>query len=288
MNSDLVSLVADQVFVTSAVGLSYQSTSTGLQIDAQRPPVTDGALTYASAQRAYAFSHQGSSYMADGQVTFTSDAIVPGESTSRFTLYRETGPFAGMSPGAYELRLFNAGPANDQLSLTYSSFGTFRFARSNVLAGGTSQDIRSIAFGLPIAPGAMPTSGSITYRGLTLGSAVGGNFSIRPRKAEYEITGTVQLTINYATHDVVGALLLTATDRVGSTGTQFSLGSISFKGAQSADGSKWTATVGDGTLSGFVSGPHVEEAAGVFSFTVPDPVDPSLTLSMVGSVAGKM
>lgn len=58
MNSDLVSLVADQVFVTSSVGLSYQSTSTGLQIDARRPPVTDGALTYASAQRAYTFSHQ--------------------------------------------------------------------------------------------------------------------------------------------------------------------------------------------------------------------------------------
>lgn len=285
MNSDLVSLVADQVFVTSSVGLSYQSTSTGLQIDARRPPVTDGALTYASAQRAYTFSHQGSSYGADGQVAFTPGEIVTSESTPRFTLYRKTGPFAGMSPGAYELRLFNAGPANDQLSLTYSTIGSFRFAQSNVLAGGTSQDVRSIAFGLPLPASAVPTSGSMSYKGLLLGHAAGGDFSIRPKRAEYDITGTVELTIDYATHEVTGALLLTATD---SSATRYQLGSISFKGTQSGEGSKWTATAGNGTMDGFVSGPRVEEAAGVFSFTVPDPVDPSLTLTLVGSLAGRM
>ncbi|MBY9062449.1 hypothetical protein K7957_05830 [Sphingomonas yunnanensis] len=288
MNSDLVSLVADQVFVTSSVGLSYQSTSTGIQIDAQRPPVTDGALTYASAQRAYAFRHQGSSYMADGQVTFTPDEIVTGESTPRFTLYRKSGPFAGMSPGEYDLRLFNAGPANDQLALTYATIGSFRFARSNVLVGGTSQDVRSIAFGLPVASNAVPTSGSIFYEGLVLGHAAGGDQSIRPKRAEYDITGTVRLTINYATHDISGALLLTATDSTRSSATQYQLGSISLRGAQSGVVSNWTATAGDGMMNGFVSGPKVEEAAGVFSFTLPDPADPSLTLTVVGSLAGKM
>lgn len=288
VNVDLVSLVADQAFVTSSVGLNYQSTSTGLQIDAQRPPVTDGAFTYAIAPRAYTFNHQGSSYMADGQVTFTPDEMVAGASTPRFTLYRKTGPFAGMSPGGYELRLFNAGPTNDQLSLTYASIGLFSFARSNLLAGGTSQDLRPIAFGLPIAVSIVPTSGSMSYKGVVLGRAAGGNFSIRPGRAEYEITGTVHLTINYATHDVAGDLLLTATDSVQSPATQYQLGSITFKGTQSGDGSRWNATAGGGALSGFLSGPHVDEAAGVFSLTVPDPADASLTLTVVGSLAGKL
>lgn len=285
-NIDLVSLVADQAFVTTTVGLDTSRAREGLRIDAQRAPATSDSLSYISAQRAFAFQVRASSYVPDGTVTFTPDQKVADSSTSTVTLYRQPGAFAGMTPGAYELELFNPGPANDRLQLTYATFGSFRFARPSI-TGTSFVDWRPIAFGLPLPSGAAPTSGAITYTGLVSAQGVSGVVSIYPKNSVYDIRGSAQLTIDYATHQISGVLTLTGTDGANSGATVYELGTFALRGTQSADGSRWTATFSDGVASGFIAGPHAEEAAGAFSLTRPDPVTPSLTLTIVGSFASK-
>ncbi|MGK6321951.1 hypothetical protein ACMGDM_02580 [Sphingomonas sp. DT-51] len=283
-NTDLVSLVADQAFVTTTVGLDTFRAQDGLRIDAQRAPATSDSLSYISASRAYAFLLRGSFYAQDAVVTFTPDQKVTERSTSSVTLYRHRSG-AGMSPDAYELEVFNPGSANDRLQLRYATFGSFRFIRSTIF-GDSQTDWRPLAFGLPLASGAAPVSGAIAYNGLVSGRGVSGVVSIYPKQSVYDISGSAQLTVDYATHEIAGVLTLTATDGANG-GTVYELGRFALRGALSADASRWSATLSDGVASGFIAGPHAEEAAGAFSLTLPDPVTPSLTLTIVGSFASK-
>lgn len=155
-------------------------------------------------------------------------------SNARQTVYKST-----VNGYDYDLTLFNPGPGNDLLALTYSSIGMTRQTMSGPLATYpkyTSLTSHAFAYGIGTPSTAVKPAGTVTYRGILMGEAA--ILSSLPVPV-YRISGTISITVNFADGTNSGVLELIGTDD--RTGAVTSLGEFQF-------------SVDDGKLVGFAGG----------------------------------
>lgn len=205
---------------------------------------------------------------------------VAAESNGRFTVYRRTTGDAGRQTVA-TLRLYRPGAGNDELVLTYASFGELHI--EDRYAGMTRAQNQSywFAYGLPTEPANIPRVGQAQYQGVLYGSGAGGGVL-------YALTGTATFGFNLGTGSFSGSLNPIATNRT--TGAVYTLTPLTVNNGMI----DFNVGVFEGALSpsnpvgwvrGRFYGPNGQEIGGSFMATVPNPVNPSADLPITGAVA---
>ncbi len=277
----LTSPVASQIFVT---------TSAGLQSPLNRPgrfsgstnltgPTSGTLFRYDSATRGYLYDVRNPVTAPDFEASFLPRDVVASQSDVRTTYYdAPKDPLAPPgTPPRNLLTLFNAGSANDLLALTYSSFGLADF--TYVDGPLTAHDYRAFAYyGVTTPDSGVPRTGTSTFTGRILGEA---NPSVTDLAPRYAVTGTIQVTVNWATRTFTGSVTLVGNDGTNSNvalGTQ----SIVQEGTPAALGRFTGAFAGQGSPTGclgLLAGPAAEELSGSLMLRA------SVTTS-AGNVAG--
>ena len=155
-------------------------------------------------------------------------------------------------PGAPDIAvlLYRPGAGNTELALSFTSLGSWSATRPDP-ADPTRFDLNfgDFTYGVPTPPAAVPASGTRQYGGIAYGGGIGF------------ITGTADLTIDFATGTVTGALAPMINDGVGSIAGS---GRYELDAARiSADGrlsGQFRGSAGvQGTFEGRLTGPAAEE-----------------------------
>lgn len=175
-----------------------------------------------------------------------------------------------------ELFLYKVGPNNQQIQLTYVSFGVQVVNPSTAPFSPWSATGRETLFvyGLPTLAAGMPTSGTATYNGVVWGAAstpASGAFTA----GVYDITGTSTLTANFSTSSLALALTFSGTPVAFSSqlvsgvptmsvSANGSIGSVGFQNRISGGGDAGTFSGGfeggaSGTFTGRFYGPSAQE-----------------------------
>lgn len=134
--------------------------------------------------------------------TFSASDRVTAESNARYTTYRST-----RDGDDYRLVLYNPGAGNDELALTYTSFGRWdRLART-----ASREENLNIwfAYGVPTATNTLARTGSASYSMALHGSGV-----TYADNGQFTVSGTASMNVDFATMAYAGTLdaLATATD----------------------------------------------------------------------------
>jgi hypothetical protein len=139
-------------------------------------------------------------------------------------------------------------------SLSWSAYGVWADTTAAFRGG-------SFAFGTLTPVGSVPTSGSATFAGTTMGQ--GGSST-----APYALQGSAQVTVNFSTHAVTTNLTNLATVNL-STNAKGSLPDLT--GTATLSGNAYAGPIGGGALSGTINGnlygPAAQETAGVWQAT---------------------
>ncbi len=282
----LSNLVASQIFVTTTAGLQSPLNRPGrVSGSTNLTGPTSGALfRYDSATRGYFYDVRNPLTAPDFEAGFLPSDVVASQSDARTTYYdAPRDPLAppGTSPRNL-LTLFNVGPANDLLALSYSSFGLADF--TYIDGPLTGHDYRAFAYYAVTTPDAdVPRTGTSTYTGRVIGE---GNPQITDLAPRYAVTGTIQVTINWATRTFTGSVTLVGNDGINSNialGTQ----SIVQDGTPAALGRFTGAFPGQGSPTGFLgllAGPAAEELSGSLTMRASVPMSTG-TLSGIDIVA---
>jgi hypothetical protein len=184
-NSVLTNLTVDQVFRASSAVISFDVASDGTTSnvsfgsDAQTAGNTvsydngAGGFNLSVSQNGVAFNQ-----------LFGASAIDSGASDTSFRVYSNTG-------GDFILLI----PGDATYGQSYVTLGVW-----NSDTASSTQDITfgALAFGIETAGSSMPSTGSATYNGMTLGTLDAGNRA-------YRLTGDVQIDVNFASGSVNGA-----------------------------------------------------------------------------------
>lgn len=277
----LINLVASQIFVTTSAGLQSPLNRPGrVSGSTNRTGPTSGALfRYDSATRGYIYDVGNPLMGLAFEAGFLPRDVVASQSDARTTYYdAPRDPLAPPgTPPRNLLTLFNVGSANDLLALVYSSFGLADFTYTD--GSLTGHDYRAFAYyGVTTPDTGVPRTGTSTFTGRVIGQA---NPSVTDLAPRYAVTGTIQVTINWATRTFSGSVTLVGNDGINSNvalGTQ----SIVQDGTPAALG-RFTGTFpGNGSPAGFLgllAGPAAEELSGSLMTST------SVTTS-AGNVAG--
>lgn len=277
----LTNLVASQIFVTTTAGLQSPLNRPGrVSGSTNLTGPTSGALfRYDSATRGYFYDVRNPLMGLAYEAGFLPRDVVASQSDARTTYYdAPRDPLAPTgTPPRNLLTLFNVGSANDLLALSYSSFGLADF--TYVDGPLTGHDYRAFAYYAVTTPDAdVPRTGTSTFTGRIIGEGNPQGTDMSPR---YAVTGTIQVTINWATRTFTGSVTLVGNDGINSDvalGTQ----SIVQDGTPAALGRFTGAFPGKGSPAGFLgllAGPAAEELSGSLMTSV------SVTTS-AGNVAG--
>lgn len=213
------------------------------------------------------------------------DFIAPFKNSSRlssdsaFTNYRITDGGA-----TYTLQMLNPGPGNARLSLSYVGVGVAEGVAATANGAGIATDFRAFGYGFPAEQSAVPLTGMGQYSGFVIGRAVGASGA-----NIYALSGTLNVTLDFAAQTFAGAVVLSATDTV--TGEVVSLGSFPLA-TQTTYGTPLnsiSSALGTGInqFRAKLAGNTAEEMEGSFNLTVPDPRAPGVTLKIVGAVAAR-
>lgn len=224
------------------------------------------ALTYDPVTKRYADFSTGLSVDSSNKVA--------AESNARFTTYRS-------SDGIHTLKVYNAGPTNDQLVLYYSSFGADFYDRPQVGGSPVLQDTW-MAFGLVTDGATMPRAGHAVYNGVLYGSA--GQLGVLSGGDHISVSGTSQFDMDFGNATFSGLLTPTGTnDRTGAT---INFGNFTFGQTKiTTDFARFNGSVFDaagnqvGGVAGKFYGPYAPEIAGVFSINTQPPVAGSYTIA---------
>jgi hypothetical protein len=169
------------------------------------------------------------------------------------------GIFLDRNPNAPDFYLTPLRESADT-GYSYSALGSWG-APDRGLYGG-------VAFGIPTAPGGVPTTGSATYNG----SIAGITNEIFPAllggpSFPAIVTGTINLSFNFGAGSLSGSLTPTLSSYsiytlapLSFKDTVFSVGSTSFSGAFDS------AVAGRNSFAGQFTGPGAQELIGNFSF----------------------
>ncbi|EJL32311.1 transferrin-binding protein-like solute binding protein [Novosphingobium sp. AP12] len=184
---------------------------------------------------------------------------VAAQSDSRFTTYV---PASGQM-----YRIYNPGPGNDELALTYTGFGL----REMRVAGARAMN-ETFVFGLETGFSQLPLSGQASYRGVVYGSAIGAGSNADL----FALHGSAAFDFDFGRNAFTGSMQPAATN----TRTQVTtdLGTLTFinpwmPGAAMMT-SAFAADIGGpsgttGRITGRFYGPQGQEVGGSFSLVTP-------------------
>jgi hypothetical protein len=205
-------------------------------------------------------------------------------STARISVFDKA--VAGPSTQDYvELTLFNAGAGNDLLALTYASMGTLVY--SHGLGSYSQVDFRPFAYFAQLTSASnVPSTGTATYSGVVMGTANPTTPAYNSGFA-YDLSGTVRITVDFATRTYTGSVTLIGTD------TQqplvvVNLGTFPItQGAVPASIAMLSGTINGGDFAAMLAGPAAEEVAGTFIMTAPDARPNGAVLTLAVAFAAK-
>lgn len=150
-------------------------------------------------------------------------------------------------------------PLEPILGLEYATFGSWSEERGNMFEAGF------FFSGVPTKDAGMPTTGSASYTGLTVGAVIDANLNVS------SLAGDMALAVNFADGSVDGeftSMMKTADDGTSSQWRDFSMtASIN----ASTDSFTGTTSTNDGLLSGDAEGaffgPGAAEVAGAWTLS---------------------
>jgi len=252
-------------------------------------PVIGQTLSYVDATQRYTFNASSAPLYSDVDPSSSfGPADISSDSDNHYLIYSHSCPTFGKMSSSTSLRIFRAGNVNDLLALNFASFGIFTYGAGGI--GFSVSDVRPFTFGVPTSAAALPSTGSATYNGIVIGSAAinenpsdtSGNFHY------YDIAGSLHLTVNFASKAFTGTLEAKLTS-VGDGSTPAKTYNVTIPVTQSgaATLAPLNGSAGAGRLTGFLAGSAAEEAGISFSLVMPDPADPTKTISLAGAGAGK-
>jgi len=182
-------------------------------------------------------------------VTLTPADIVAAQSDATFTAY-VTPTTTG--------RIFNSGPTNPVIQLSYVSFAELT---QQPVYNSTSYPVDHFqVFGIETAASAVPTVGSASYSGVVYGR--GNVYALGT--GDVSIGGTGQLSANFASGTWSSTLNLNATPVSG--GTTTNIGNISYSGPIQGALIYSTSNPGTGQMFGKFYGPTANEVGAAWSF----------------------
>lgn len=248
-NDSLADLTVDETFEALSVVMKFDVDGAGTASNISSNLVDqsgNATVSYDVGDDSFAISvNQGGISFAD---TFAPADIDPGQSDASFTVY---------SKNSDDRVLILLNPQDPELDFTYGTFGNWL----DVDQAGNSLSQGYVIFGVRTPAADVPSTGTATYEGETVGSLVDAAGTI------YTVTGTAQLTADFAAGTLDGdfgdaAKIDVLTDIV-SPWRNFTI-STTING-NTFDG---TAQTDDGVLSGTAAGgffgPGAEEAGGVW------------------------
>lgn len=208
-NTNFTNITVDQTFVGDMTSLRYGRTLEG---HVQFTGVSQGnhELIYFPGTSAYRIRNGTgvrASIDADPTILFSPADIVASTTDARYATYKRTlGDFD------FLLKLLKPGTGNDLIALTYSSIG-YSLQGKTVLTPSptfTTFNQYSFAYGFATPTSTALPTGDGRYRGVALGGAT--YLRNQPQAPVYEVTGTIDITVNYATGNVSGTATLTRKD----------------------------------------------------------------------------
>jgi hypothetical protein len=212
-------------------------------------------------------------------VSFGAGDRVAAESNNRYTVYQ-----TGSGTTVDRLLLYRPGSGNDQLALTYASFGAFQ------RVSGADRRVDWFAYGVRTVASGMPRTGQATYAAVLNGTALTGHAGDAPLSVE----GDGRFLFNFQNMLFTGFM-----DPVGvdSSGTRTSFGRYDFNmgfvrpddatASFSASFLRNGQEVVQGGLGGFFAGPNGEEIGGTFGTLFVPPGSNAFTGTLIGSFVGR-
>jgi len=211
-------------------------------------PETTDTLTYDPTSKTYTFVYLASNTAAFGPAqrdTTNSDAT--------FSIYNVND-----QRQTTKVWLFNPGPTNPTLALSYTSFIAVQASLPNGGSTPPSDVGYYVPFGTVTAYAALPKSGTASYNGIVYGSASTAS------NTQYNLSGTSALAVDFGAATVSTTLNMTATPTAGGASTSF--GTVTMNGTLGSDAagnSAFKGTVNDGTntgsMQGQLNGPAADE-----------------------------
>lgn len=270
VNTRLTDLRYDQSFDIAEVRRSLTYSSSGVVSGMGGPFEENAALAYSASDGSYSVA------TGVGVFAFNPSDIDPSRSDNRQTVYENSsGPFS------YNLTLYKDGPSNDQIALTYASFGHLQILDGTTSPISTTKIDTYFAYGLKTTQA--PVSGTGHYDGLIFGQA--DAISRTNTLTNYNLSETASLDVNFPSTLVTGTIAPVGTDL--NTGTTRSFGTYSVVGpGDLVPGTSGTGTV-LGSLSGALYGPNAEEFAGIFHIISPNDQGTTDFVQMQGAVLAK-
>jgi hypothetical protein len=291
-NPTLTDLRNTQTFATSSVSLQYvrPTTRPGDVLRSISPTIGTVFAINATNQN-FVFSNQNtlpttSSDPRSFIFSFTPDTQST-SSNARFNIFTTSSVFVtGGNGDNVSLRLFRPGTGNDLLALTHASIGIFEFSQGQGSVGSFN-DARPFAFFSQTTPAAgMPQAGMITYSGVIVGFANPIMISQSGFGNVYDISGTIRVTIDFASRTYSGMITLTGTNQRQSTGV-VNLGTFPLTQDGPASLSTLSGLINGGSFRGMLGGPNAQELAGTFILDIEDPAPNGLRLRLVAAAAAK-
>jgi hypothetical protein len=205
------------------------------------------------------------SVTANPRIPFGPGDLVAAQTDARYATYKRT-----IDGYDFLLKLLKPGAANDLIALTYSSIAYSLQGRSPPLTPYPTFSVfrqEQIAFGFDTPSTATLPAGNTRYRGVVLGGAT--TFSSSPNSPVYEVTGTIDITVSFATSTVSGTAILSGKDD--RTGAVVDLGTFNISTVDGAIVLAGPAPGPGGAVTYKAFGPAAEELGGAarVEFTLP-------------------
>lgn len=275
----LTVLDSDQArsFYTSQHAVQYLQYpgSTRLEGAASVPIDGGGRLEFAADDSVQLVAKPSSNELP--RPVFSAADRLQAESNSRYSTYRSSS-----GGDEYRLELYNPGPGNDELALTYTSFGRW----DRVTRTPAREETANVwfAYGVPTETGVLARTGSASYSMALHGSGV--TFA---DGAQYKLSGTALMNVNFNTMAYSGSLDALATAVTG--GAMIDFAPLPFGGEmynsygfQSYLSSR--PGFADGQITGRLYGPRGDEVGATFDI-MPRDAAGFATGHFAGAAVGK-
>ncbi len=194
-------------------------------------------------------------------------------SNARYTVYDVTN-----ADGTFRLTLYNPGSGNDQLALSYASFGSWKGAWQNFPGYPVTNGNYFFAFGQKTPRQYVPTSGSARYAGIIAGEAGG-------MRNSYTVGGTSLFDLNFGSGAFTVTLRPTGVETT--SGTSVDFGTFVYTGNGIGPDMYAYDSGHNVAFRGFLAGPNGEEIGGTFQASRQDPLDPTSSIGIIGATVAK-
>ncbi|MDT0575953.1 transferrin-binding protein-like solute binding protein [Croceicoccus sp. F390] len=198
---------------------------------------------------------------------------------ANFTTYAKTGD-AGYGVQDVVLELYRPGAANNEVALTYASFGHW--------SGKSETENKDYYFvyGFQTANNLLTArTGRAQYSGVAYGTGVNADASRR-----YAMEGTSSFNIDFSRQNFGGQLALKGTEHA--TGSSTDFGRYDIDGALYSTASFLSGDISNGanplgTFEGYFFGSDAQELAGTFYFVAPAGTAEALDVGISGATVAK-